>query len=270
MGRAMGRSRWLSGAVTVAFLLSSGCAFLDDFSWKRAFRDPRGVMEDLRDPADPLEAVRTSKDGNLRARAIRCLKEPTSHGGSQQDQDTYVTVLNYTAANDSQVLCRMAAIDVLRQYRDPRAVDGLKDAYYRAGTFDSYAATVLRQQALAALGETKQAAAVETLVRVLREPPAEGPDVDRQQTIDVRVAAARALGNFPQYQATTALVEVLRKEQDVALRTCAHESLQQATDRELPPDAVVWAEFLNNPSASNAPKRSSKVGQEIMQAVGLK
>src|SRR5262249_31545697 len=152
-------------------------------------------------------------------RALRCLKEPLANGGTQKDQDVYVSVLNYTAANDSQVPCRMAAISVLRTYQDPRAVDGLKDAYYRAGNFDSYVATVLRCQALGALGETKQPAAVETLVRVLREPPAEGPDQDRQQKLDERIAAARALGGFKQYQATAALVEVLRKDQDVALRT---------------------------------------------------
>src|SRR5262249_30273689 len=113
-----------------------------------------------------------------------------------------------------------------------------------------------------------QAAAVETLVRVLREPPTEGPDQDRQQKLDERMAAARALGGFNQYQATAALVEVLRKDQDVALRRCAHDSLESTTGRDLPPDAAVWAEYLNNPNASNAPERGSKAGQEILQAIG--
>src|SRR4051794_36607432 len=135
MGRAIvGRSRWL--LLAAALLGLGGCAFLDDFSIKR------WNFDDFRDPPEPLQAVRTSKDGNLRARAIRCLKEPLANGGSQKDQDLYVSVLNYTAANDSQSLCRMAAIDVLRTYRDPRAADGLKEAYYRAGSFDSYVATV--------------------------------------------------------------------------------------------------------------------------------
>src|SRR5262249_25637829 len=150
-----------------------------------------------------------------------------------------------------------------------RAVDGLKDAYYRAGSFDAYVANVLRCQALQALGETGQAAAVETLVRVLREPPAEGPDQDRQQKLDERMAAARALGHFTQDEAKAALVEVLRKEQDVALRACAHESLESATGREIPADAAMWAEYLSNPKASNAPERGSKVGKEILQLMGL-
>jgi hypothetical protein len=260
----MGRSRWLLGAAAAALVAINGCAFIDDFSWKR------WNVEDFRDPPNPLEAARTSADGVLRARAIRCLKEPISNGGSQKDQDDYVTVLNYTAAHDKQALCRMAAIDVLRKYRDPRAVDGLKEAYYRAGSFESGNATVLRCQALQGLGETKQPGAVETLVRVLREPPAEGPDVDRQQKLDERISAARALGNYKQYQATAALVEVLRKDQDVALRTCAHESLENATGRSIPPDAVQWAEFLNNPGASKAPTKGSNTGDEILRLTGFK
>jgi hypothetical protein len=270
MGHAVGRSRWLLGAVATALLGLSGCAFLDDFSIKRFFNDPSAAMEDFRDPVEPMEVVRKSKDGTKRARAIRCLKEPLLNGGSQKDQDLYVSVLNYTAANDSQALCRMAAIDVLRTYRDARAADGLKEAYYRAGSFDSYVATVLRCQALNGLGETGQPGAVETLVRVLREPPAEGPDQDRQQKLDERIAAARALGHFKQYQATSALVEVLRKEQDVALRERAHESLESATGRELPADAAVWAEFLQNPEASKAPMRGPKYGEEILKLVGWK
>jgi hypothetical protein len=268
MGRALGRSRWLLGAAA-ALVGLGGCGSFDDFSIKRAFREPREVLAEMRDPEEPLEVVRKSKDGNLRARAIKCLKEPLANGGSQKDQDVYVSVLNYTAANDAQALCRMAAIDVLRQYKDPRVADGLKDAYYRAGSFDAYVANVLRCQALAAMGETAQPASVETLVRVLREPPAEGPDQDRQQKLDERMAAARALGHFTQEQATAALVDVLRKEQDVALRACAHESLETATGRELPADAAVWAEYLSNPGASNAPARGSKVGKEILQAIGF-
>jgi HEAT repeat protein len=264
MGRAKGRSRWLLGAAAVALLLTDGCAFLDDFSIKRM------NFEDFRDPPNPLEVARNSPDGTLRQRAIRCLKEPLSHGGTQKDQDIYVDLLNYLAANDRQALCRMAAIDVLRQYKDPRAVDGLKEAYYRAGSFDSYVANKIRCLALQALGETHQPAAVETLVRVLREPPAEGPDVDKQEKLDERMAAARSLGNFKQYQATAALVDVLKKDQDVALRRCAHESLESATGRDIPPDAVQWAEFLNNPGASKAPMKGSHVGGEILQAVGLK
>ncbi len=263
MGR--GRSRWLLGPLAGALLGLGGCAaFLDDFSLKN------WNWEQFRDPPEPLKVVRDSKDGNLRARALRCLKEPLENGGTQQDQDVVVSVLNYTAANDSQALCRMAAIDTLRKFRDPRVVDGLKEAYYRAGNFNAEVATVLRCQALQALGETGNPAAVETLVRVLREPPVEGPDVDRQLKMDERIAAARALGHFRQAEATSALVEVLRKEQDVALRGRAQESLVAVTGKELPPDAQAWGDFLQNASGKDAVVHEPSWTDRVLQLTGLK
>jgi HEAT repeat protein len=261
-----GRSNWLFGPLAAAFLGLGGCAFLDDFDWRHP------SLEQFRDPANPLEVVRNSKDGNQRAKALRCIKEPLANGGTKDEQDVIVAVLNFSAGNDSQALCRMAAIDALRKFKDPRAVDGLKDAYYRAGSFNAEVAAVLRCQALQALGETGQQAALDVLVRVLREPPVEGPDQDRQLKLDERIAAARALGNFKHYQATSALVEVLRKERDVALRARAHESLVAVTGRDLPADATVWAEFLDDPAGKKALAQQPQpgLGGRILQLTGLK
>jgi hypothetical protein len=261
MGR--GRSRWLLGPLAAGLLGLSGC-FMDDFSWRNF------SWEQFRDPPEPLKVVRDSKDGNLRARALRCIKEPLANGGTQQDQDVVVAVLNYSAGNDTQALCRMAAIDTLRKFQDPRAVEGLKEAYYRAGSFNAEVATVLRCQALQGLGETGNPAAVETLVRVLREPPVEGPDVDRQLKMDERIAAARALGHFRQAEATSALVEVLRKEQDVALRGRAQESLVAVTGKELPPDAQAWGDFLQNASSKDAVVHEPSLADRAIKLMGFK
>ena len=63
---------------------------------------------------------------------------------------------------------------------------------------------------------------------------------------------------FTKYQATEALLHVLQGEKDVALRDCAHRSLQLATGKDLPPDAKQWEAFLrqaNTPNlAANPPK----------------
>src|SRR5262249_42584495 len=147
--------------------------------------------------------------------------------------------------------CRMAAIDTLGRFRDRRTVDALKDAYYRAGSFSPEQATVIRCQALDALGATGQLAAVKILVDVLREPLVEGPDQDKQQQTDVRIAAARALSHFSDGEATRALVEVLRSEQDVALRVRAHVSLQESTGKHFPDDARAWNDYLQQ--RGNAP-----------------
>jgi HEAT repeat protein len=99
---------------------------------------------------------------------------------------------------------------------------------------------VLRCQAVTALGRSGNPAAVDLLVRVVREPPAEGTEVDKQQSRDVRIAAARALGHFNQPQSVQALAAVLKSEKDVALRDRAHESLQLVTGRKLPADSKEW------------------------------
>jgi hypothetical protein len=108
---------------------------------------------------------------------------------------------------------------------------------------------------------------VELLVQVLREPPVEGPDPDRQQKLDERIAAAHALGHFKNYQATEALVGVLRTDQDVALRQRTNESLQTVTGKDFPADAQVWAEFLHQPGNPNALAGQPGLGQKAIQLI---
>jgi len=223
-----------------------GCAGLwddltsRDFSVKAAFVKP-----------DPLLVLKDSHDGDKRAKALRALHEPKQAGGTDEDQDAMVKILMAAAATEKQPLCRLAAIEVLAHFKDPRAVEGLTTAFYNAGNFASDTATVIRCQALTALGQTGNPAAVELLVRVVREPPAEGPETDRQQALDVRIAAARALGNFNHYQATEALVDVLKTGKDAALRDRAYDSLLASTGQKLPPDAQAWEDFLHQPGGKD-------------------
>jgi HEAT repeat protein len=229
---------WLA-LLLPACLPLGGCAgFWDDitsrdFSFNTFFNKP-----------NPLLVLHDSTDGDQRARALRALHEPKQYGGSDQEQNAVVQILVSAASTEHQPLCRLAAIQALGHFKDPRAVDGLTSAFYNAGNFLPEPAAMIRAQAVTALGETKNPAAVELLARVVREPPAEGPDADKQLTLDVRIAAARALANFSQYQATEALLHVLQTERDVALRDCAHKSLQVATGKDLPPDAKQWEAVL--------------------------
>jgi hypothetical protein len=217
-----------------------GCAnFWDDvtsrdFTWNGMFNKP-----------NPLVVLRDSTDGDKRARALSALHEPKQYGGSDAEQDAVVNILCTAAATEKQPLCRLAAIQSLGQFKDPRAVKGLTEAFYNASTFSPETTTVIRCEALTALGNTGNPAAVELLARVVREPPAEGPDLEKQQTLDVRIAAARALGRFSHYQATEALVRVMQNERDVALRDRAYESLQAATGKKLPPDPKEWDQLLH-------------------------
>ncbi len=230
-----------------------GCAgFWDDvtsrdFSFSAFFVKP-----------NPMLVLRDSTDGDKRAKALRALHEPKQYGGTDEEQEVVVKILTTAAATEKQPLCRLAAIQALGHFKDPRAVQGLKDAFFNASAFAPETSTVIRCQALTALGQTGNADAVELLARVVREPPAEGPNVDKQQTLDIRIAAARALGNFSHYQATEALVHVLQTEKDVALRDRAHESLELSTGKKLPPDAKAWEELLHQPNDQNVAQEQPK------------
>jgi HEAT repeat protein len=248
------RPAWRPVVLTAGLLAGGGCAaFLDDvtssdFSVNKLFDRP-----------SPLIVLRDSTDGDERAKALRALREPLRYGGDQRDQDAVVAVLTTAAVDDHQIVCRMAAISSLRTFKDPRAADALKEAYYATGKLsNAETAAILRCQALEALGETGQPSGVELLVHVVRQPPAEGAAQDRQHQTDERIAAARALGHFKHYRAAEALVEVLRTDQDVALRDKANESLKQITGKDLPPDADAWAEVLHHENADGMVRSESK------------
>jgi hypothetical protein len=196
---------------------------------------------------DPLVVLRDSTDGNQRAKALAALREPAQHGGSAEEQEVVVKVLIASATQDRQPWCRRAAVSSLAHFKDPRVPEALRDAYYSAGSFAPEIATVLRCQALEALGTVGNPAAVDFLVKVLREPPVEGAEQDKQQKTDERIAAARALGHFKHYQGTAALVDVLKTEPDVALRESARASLAADTGKDLPADARAWDDLLHQP-----------------------
>ncbi len=227
-----------------AGLSLSGCGVWDEVS-SREFT----IKGMFTKPPDPVVVLKTDQDGDHRARAIRQLKEPKQNGGTDKDQDAFVALLASAARSEPKALVRLAAIQTLGAYKDPRAVVALKDAYYEASFFSKTApesTNTLQCATLAALGQSGHPAAVDLLVLTLKGPP-ESPDsvgADRQRTLDKRIAAARALGNFKQYKSVEALVDVLRKDKDIALRDCVHMSLVSATGKDLPEDAKVWDEFL--------------------------
>ncbi len=247
----------------------SGCAgFWDDIT-SRDFH-----FKDMFKPApDPLEVIRTSPDGDKRRKALLALREPLRHGGTQQEQDVVVKTLTWSATNDPQPLCRMAAIDSLQHFKDPRAAQALIDAFYRAEFFQRdrpETMAVIRCQALSALGVNGNPAGVDLLIGIVKAPPTGGPNKDQQQDMDQRIAAARALAHFPQYQAAEALVSVLRTERDsVALRNRAHESLQEMTGEKLPLDAQAWADFLHQSGNADALVKKRSLTDKLLKLVSF-
>lgn len=220
----------------------AGCAnFWDDVTAVNAYR-----WQLLFDRTPPLTVLAESKDGDLRARAIRALKEPLEHGGTQQDQDMMMELLASAARTEPQTVSRLAAVEKLGEFKDPRASKAVIEAFYERNNF-SNKDPVVRIAALKSLAKIGDPAAVETLTEALARDP------DR----DVRLTAADGLGRFQNYQATQALVRVLKEEKDVALRHQATESLQQITGQDLPPKAEAWEAFLQQAPASGYAARNT-------------
>ncbi len=262
-----GAQRWVSRLAGTALtsLGLSGCAgFWDDvtsrdFDCSKLFNKP-----------NPFLVLQDSKDGDQRAKALRALHEPKQFGGNDNDQEVVLKILATAATTDPQPLCRLAAIHSLGGFKDPRAVQALTEAFENAPferphekqprLYSTETATVIQSQVLTALGQTHNPTAVELLVRVAREPaPASSvTDQERQQWVDRHVAAVRSLGHYNQSQATEALLVVLQKEKNVALRDRAHESLQEATGKKLPPDARAWEEALHAPAERERPTIEEK------------
>src|SRR5262249_11169940 len=102
-------------------LLTCGCTgFWDEvtsreFTFKGVFSKPK-----------PMVVLRDCPDGDKRAKALRALHEPKAHGGTDQEQDAVVRILSTAAVSERQPLCRLAAIQALGEFKDPRAVDALK------------------------------------------------------------------------------------------------------------------------------------------------
>jgi hypothetical protein len=251
----------------LAACVLSGCASFWDDVTSRDFK-----FKDMFKPApDPLWVIRNSSDGDKKSKALLSLQEPLQHGGTQQQQDVIVKLLVQSVTSDTQPLCRLAAISSLQHFKDPRAAQALKDAYYRASYFQRdrpEAMETIQEQALQALGVNGNAIAVELLVGILKAPPGTGPSGDKANDLNQRIYATRALAHFPQYQAADALISVLRTEQDVALRDRATESLREITGQDLPANADAWSEFMHK-SGKEALAKKPSLGDKLIKLVSF-
>lgn len=112
----------------------AGCASSWDTMTSKSFKEkPFHHMFGKKD--DPLTVLRVNQDGggDVRAKAMRQLKEPLKSGGSQEDQDEVVDhILGPAATSDPSPVIRAAAIDALGRFDDPRVPKLLIAAYHQA------------------------------------------------------------------------------------------------------------------------------------------
>ncbi len=225
-GRRLGK---LLGTALLGLSLS-GCAGFWDEVTSNNFQ-----FSHLYEKPNPFVVLEKSNDGNERAQALRALHEPRANGGSEQDQEYVLKILATAATRDRQFLCRVAALESLGRFQDPRVVDPITEAFYSSGTFSPDLALRLQIQAINALGQVHQAKAEQFLVQLVREKPrGEGSDRDKQEIMDVRLAAIRALGQYQDATAVQALQSVAQGQKDIALRDCANESILLASGHRPP------------------------------------
>ncbi len=292
----MTRRLVLSGLVG-ACGLATGCASTWDKVTSQDFKEkPFHSMFGHKD--DPLTVLRNNEGGggDIRARAMRDLREPIHSGGSQEDQDEVVDhILGPAATSDPSPVIRAAAIDALARFDDPRVPKLLVAAYHQATGrvrqpetpeqpiaqsglrmpvstgplgdrlslsgptgFPADVVTMLRSRALTGLARAGTPEAVKFVSSIAT---GEEQDADR----DVRLAAVRALGTVRKKESVVALAKVLSSEKtrDVGMASRAHDGLVALTGKSLPAEPEKWDEVVQA-GAEVAPERGT-----VERAIGL-
>lgn len=240
--------------LSFAALALAGCAGSWDTLTSRQFRKhPLDTTYRMMNPEDPMVVLRADppRDGDERARAVRRLKEPLANRQTQADQDEMVDLLARAATGDGSPVLRLAAIETLARFQDPRAAGVLVIAYQKAhgrpdGAADPLApapgvqlaagvggrvpgrtasvipltgptgfppdtAAAIRCRAAEALGRTNRPEAVRFLAAVAGGPTTDTAP-DGADDRDVRLAAVRGLGRCRQPEAVAALAQVMTAE----------------------------------------------------------
>jgi HEAT repeats len=247
--------------LVVASVGLAGCVSTVDTLTSRRFREK--PYDTLFKPGDPLTVMRTSQEGDELARAMRRLKEPLTDGRPQEEQDEAVKLLTTAATSDPSPVVRVAAVDALGRFQDPRAVGILTAAYHQAtggavpkppaGTltglsgekfslagptgFAPEMVTVIRTRVVESLANTGRPEAVPVLTQV-----ATAKDDEAETDRDVKLAAVRGLARLRVPESATALAQVLTAEKgkDPALAGRAHEGLVSLTGQSYPADPKKW------------------------------
>jgi hypothetical protein len=119
---------WL--AAGAAALGLTGCAGTYDLITSERFKER--PFHTLFTSEDPMTVLETVQDGDDRRQAMHRLKEPRENGGTQDQQDRAIAILQAAAVEDNRPLCRLAAVEALARFKDPRVGPILVAAYYHA------------------------------------------------------------------------------------------------------------------------------------------
>lgn len=124
----------LAGFAVVSVQLTGCAGTWDTITSRRMREEPLTTIQRMVVPEDPVAVLRADppRTGDERAAAMRRLKEPIRHNGTQEDQDAILDILARAAISDPSPVLRMEAIGALGRFEDARAASILIMAYQNA------------------------------------------------------------------------------------------------------------------------------------------
>jgi len=127
-------ARTMLGGAAIVSLGLGGCAGTYDLITSERFKER--PFHTLFTSEDPMVVLETVQEGDDRVRAMGNIKEPRKNGGSAADQDKVIAILQASATTDKRALCRLAAVQALARFDDPR-VGPILLAAYRNAPYDA-------------------------------------------------------------------------------------------------------------------------------------
>ncbi|MFO0938562.1 MAG: HEAT repeat domain-containing protein [Gemmataceae bacterium] len=219
---------------------------------------------------DPMTVLRTNPDGSARAKAMRRMEEPATHGHPEEQAEA-LQYLSDAATIETSPVVRAAAIEALGKFKDPNVLPILKAAYAqssgnksveqamqrtmnpaapgllsdRSGLFGPTGyppevVVLLKSRTIEAMARTGQPEAYAFIADIAKtqEDPKNPNIIDR----DVRLAAVKSLSQIRTSESATLLAQVMMTEsnRDTAIANRAREGLVELTGHNYPVGSTEW------------------------------
>ena len=173
------------------------------------------------------------------------LDQMVQQANSDSQMEQAANRLGEISSRDSVLLIRLHAVSLLGQINHPTALAHLKTA---STDPDSR----IRIAAIGALSQLPSEIAIPQLQEVI------GSDTD----VDVRLSATKALGNFSNPAAASAL-SIALSDNNPAIQYRAMESLKTITGQKLGTDVVAWHNYLGTLNRTTTANSSQSVNSSL-------
>ena len=213
--------RPLTISLAAAALLSAiGCEATSFFTRNRS------SIPTVDSPKAALAAIRESRDPGLRRAAFEYLGDPRHVGGEAGNRDEVTTILGLALESESEAQTRIVILDSLARLGSPKRVEAMSPAV-------NDKEPAVRVAACRRLGQTGAPEAAAKLDPVLVS----------DTSLDVRLAAADALGHIPTRQAAMSLLSGI-EDSDVAIRFRCRQSLKTITGKDFAGNVGEWRQEI--------------------------